>query len=179
MSRIGDWWRSSNAKPRRHPTDPGRAAVPYPALSRSGRVAFAQCEQYLLREIVEARAWGRQVASRGDTPDTNGWLVMPGRTHSSLMDDSRGMGAMPAVMDSVVQWLADAGAIRPLSEHTRRAIAASNAEERLRDHPEYHPDGDGRRTWDDDVWEVEPIRMLQIYPHLADANDDWSQQARR
>lgn len=180
MSRLGEWWRNAKLQPQAHPTEPGHATVPYPSLDRSDRTPFARCEQYLLREVVDARAWGRQVAGRGDAPDTNGWLVMPGRTYSSLLDDTKGMGATPAMMDAVVDWLAGVGALRSLPARTREAIASSNVAERLRDYPEYHRDeDDARRAWDDDIWEVEPTRMLQVYPLLAGANDDWSRTARR
>lgn len=172
MSRLSEWWRWMNAKPQPTIWGPGQATIPYPALSGKDLPAFHRCEEYLLREIVEARSWGRQVDARGVAFPTNGWLIMPGRVYSALMDDTRGSGPRPPVMDSVVRWLADTGALTPLSERTRGDIAASNVEERRRDYAGYIPD-DGTRDWDHDMWQVEPGRMLEVYPHLADANIDW------
>jgi hypothetical protein len=155
---------------------PGRATIAYPELRRAGLAAFHRCEEYLLREIVDARSWGRQVDSRGVPFPTNGWLVMPGRVYAALMDDTRGMGPEPAAMDAVVGWLAGAGALQALPGRTRADIASSNVADRRRDSAGYAPD-DGSRGWDDDTWQVDPDRMLVVYPHLADANTDWRRAA--
>ncbi|OIH98571.1 MULTISPECIES: hypothetical protein [unclassified Curtobacterium] len=180
MSRLADWWRRVNATPQPSPSDPGRAAVAYPELSRTDRAAFLRCEGYLLWEIVDSRSSGRQIAGRGDAPATNGWVVVPGRVHSGLIEDTKGKGPGPAVMVAVVQWLVDAGALRPLTASVRAAIAESTVAERLRDLPEYHrTEADARRAWDDDLWEVDPQRMLVVYPHLAAANADWRRAAGR
>ncbi|PZE33923.1 hypothetical protein DEJ31_15905 [Curtobacterium sp. MCPF17_031] len=79
-------------------------------------------------------------------------------------------------MDTVVAWLADAGALTRLPERTRADIAKSNVAERLRDYAGYIPD-DGTRHWDNDMWQVNPEQMLVVYPHLADANIDWKRAA--
>ena len=76
MSRLGDWWRSANAKPQATVRDPGRATI---ELDRRELEAFGRCETYLLREIVEARSWGRAVDARGVPFPTNGWLIMRDR----------------------------------------------------------------------------------------------------
>ncbi len=52
--------------------DAGQATVPYPPLGRKELAEFYRCEEYLLREIVEARSWGRQVDARGVAFPTNG-----------------------------------------------------------------------------------------------------------
>ena len=101
---------------------------------------------------------------------------MPGRVYSALMDDTKGSGPMPAVMDSVVRWLADAGALTPLSERTRDDIAGSNIADRRNTYAAYTHD-DGTRDWDHDMWQVEPDPMLEVYPHLTDANIDWQRAA--
>ncbi len=41
----------------------------------------------------------------------------------------------------------------------------------------FHGD-DGSRDWDHDMWQVAPDRMLEAYPHLADANIDWKRAGR-
>lgn len=176
MSRFSDWWKWFVAKPQPSIWDAGRATVPYPPLDRKDLARFHRCETYLLREIVEARSWGRQVDARGVPFPTTGWLVVPGRVYAVLMDDSRGSGPRPPVMDAVVAWLADAGALQPMSERTRSDIAASNLEERRRDHPD-HIGADRARGWDHDTWQVDPVRMLEVYPHLAAANTDWERAA--
>jgi len=79
VSRLGDWWRSANAKPQATVRDPGRATIAYPELDRRELEAFGRCETYLLREVVEARSWGRAVDARGVPFPTNGWLIMPDR----------------------------------------------------------------------------------------------------
>lgn len=176
MSRLSDWWKRANAKPQQSVWDSGRATITYPDLGRRDLAAFGECETYLLREIVDARSWGRQVDARGLPFPTNGWLIMPGRVYSSLMDDTKGSGPKRAVMDSVVAWLADAGALTPLSERTRDDIAASNITDRRNTYAGYTLD-DGTRDWDHDTWQVEPDRMLVVYPHLTDANIDWQRAA--
>ncbi|WP_146243623.1 hypothetical protein [Curtobacterium sp. MCBD17_008] len=178
MSRLSEWWRRLNEQPRPQPTiwDSGQGTIPYPELNRRDLAEFHRCEEYLLREIVDARSWGRQVDARGVPFPTNGWLIMPGRVHSSLMDDTKGSGPKRAVTDSVVAWLADAGALTPLSEQTRDDIAASNIADRRNTYAGYTRD-DGTRDWDHDMWQVDPERMLVVYPHLADANIDWKRAA--
>jgi hypothetical protein len=176
VSRLSDWWRWANAKPQQSVWDSGRATIPYPELARRDLAAFGECETYLLREIVDARSWGRTVDARGVQFPTNGWLIMPGRVYSALMDDTKGSGPERAVMDSVVHWLADAGALTTLSERTRDDIAASNIAERQADYAGYIPD-DGTRDWDHDMWQVDPDRMLEVYPHLVEANIDWRRAA--
>ena len=71
---------------------------------------------------------------------------------------------------------ADAGALQPMSERTRSDIAGSNLEERRRDHADY-VGADRARDWDHDTWQVDPVRMLEVYPHLAAANTDWERAA--
>ncbi|MGN7189488.1 hypothetical protein [Curtobacterium sp. SAFR-003] len=176
MSRLRAWWRSLDEQPRPSVYDAGRATIPYPPLDRSELARFHRCETYLLREVVDARSWGRQVDARVVPFPTNGWLVMPGRVYSALMDDTRGSGPRRPVMDAVVTWLADAGALQPLSERIRDDIAASNLEERRRDGVGYIG-ADQPRDWDHDTWQVDPDRMLEVYPHLADVNTDWERAA--
>lgn len=178
MSRFRDWWTWFTAKPEPSVFDAGRATVPYPVLGRQDLAAFHRCEEYLLRELVDARSWGREVDARGITFPTNGWLVVPGRVYSALMDDTRGSGPRPEVMDAVVAWLADAGALTPLSERTRDDIARSNAAAFRQQRAEYLHGDDGTRDWDHDTWQVEPDRTLEVYPHLAGANADWQRAAR-
>lgn len=177
MSRLGDWWRRENARPQPSPFDAGRASIPYLELGRADLAAFHRSETYLLREIVEARSWGRHLDGLDDAPAANGWVVMPGRVWSALMDDTKGTGPGRAVMDTVVEWLVDAGALRPIVDEARAAIAEATVARRVQDHPGYV--GVGRRDWDDDMWEVDPQRMLAVYPHLADTNDDWQRAAER
>ncbi|WIE77082.1 hypothetical protein [Curtobacterium sp. MCSS17_007] len=178
MSRFSDWWKWFTAPPEPSVFDAGRASIQYPPLGRNELAAFHRCETHLLREIVAARSWGRQVEARGSQFPTNGWLIMPGRVYSALMDDTRGTGPRPPVMDAVVAWLADAGAVQPLLERTRDDIATSNVAERRADHAGYVPD-DGTREWDHDTWQVDPDRMLEVYPHLVEANSDWKRAATR
>lgn len=177
MSRFSDWWTWFTAKPQPTVFGPGRATIPYPPLGRKELAGFHRCEEYLLREIVEARSWGRQVDARGVAFPTNGWLIMPGRVYSALMDDTRGTGPRPDVMDAVVAWLADASALQPLTERTRDDIAKSNRAAFREDYAGYLYGDDGSRDWDHDTWQVEPDRMLEVYPHLADANIDWKRAA--
>ena len=92
------WWTRANAVPQPHATTPGRATVPYPQLGRRDRHDFAECEQYLLREIVDAAGAARRISARSDVAFTVPWLVQPWSIYSTLVDDHRGSGPSRADM---------------------------------------------------------------------------------
>ncbi len=187
--RLRQWWQEFNAKTVPYPTDPGRAAVPYPPSKRGQRHAFAKCEEYLLREIVHAGGWARHVNARGALTFVAPWLIQPWRIHASLMDDTKGRGPSRAQMQKVVDWLASHGALRALSDEQRNELVRSGEDERAAegrtggspyDSPEYRARvEDMYREWDRDSWEVIPVKMLHVYPHLADADQDWHDTAVR
>ncbi|VXC21184.1 hypothetical protein ARTHRO9AX_220245 [Arthrobacter sp. 9AX] len=87
--RLRQWWHEFNSKTVPYPTDPGRAAVPYPPSRRGQRHAFAKCEEYLLREIVHVGGWARHVNVRGALSFVAPWLIQPWRIHASLMTTQR------------------------------------------------------------------------------------------
>ncbi|TKV27407.1 hypothetical protein FDK12_11935 [Arthrobacter sp. NamB2] len=187
--RLRQWWLEVHAKPVPYPTDPGRAAVPYPPSTRGQRHAFAQSEEYLLREIVHAGGWTRHVNARGDLTFVAPWLIQPRRVHASLMDDTKGRGPSRAQMQEVVDWLASHGALRALSDEHRNELVRSGEVERaaegrtggsVYDSPEYRARvEDMYREWDHNSCEVIPVKMLHVYPHLADADQDWQDSAGR
>ena len=116
------WWTRVNAVPQPHATTPGRATVPYPHLGRRQRHDFAECEQYLLREIVDAADTARRIAARGDVAFAVPWLVQPWAIYSALVDDHRGSGPSRADMTQVIDWLAGEGAVRALTDDQREEL---------------------------------------------------------
>lgn len=181
--RLRRWWTRVNAVAQPHATTPGRATVPYPQLRRRDRHDFAECEQYLLREIVDAAGTARRISARGDVAFAVPWLVQPWSIYSTLVDDHRGSGPSRADMTRVIEWLAGEGAVRALTVEQREELVRSGEAARVRSgqpigEPGASPEfvaavGEMYRLWDRGSWEVVPTEMLRVYPHLADANSDW------
>lgn len=169
------------------PPGPWTAAMPYPDLrSRSARRAFARCEEYLLREILDAD----QNASRvpGDIAFALPWIVSPMRASGALAEDTKGGSGGRAAMDVVVDWLTGHGALRPLPAdqsqqlvedgHLRRIVNGATRADLPNDSvaaevERFHQDADSA------VREVVPSAMLTVYPWLAEHRRAWGNAARR
>ncbi|KNC19533.1 hypothetical protein AC792_05860 [Arthrobacter sp. RIT-PI-e] len=92
-------------------------------------------------------------------------------------------------MQAVVDWLANHGALRALGDEQRNELVRSGEDERAAqgrtggsasDSPEYRARvEDMYRQWDRDSWEVIAVKMLHVYPHLADADQEWHDTAVR
>jgi hypothetical protein len=190
--RLAHRWRQANAVPVPHVTTPGRAAVPYPTLSHPERRTFAQCEQSLLREVVDAAAWSRRLEARGDLSFPVPWLVQPERVRAAMSDDTRGHAPTATQMHAVVDWLVHEGALRALpSTHRdelvrsgiahRQALVASGWSRTVPSDPPGFAERveQSYREQDRDAWAVVPEGMLRVYPQLADADDDWRAAAGR
>jgi hypothetical protein len=181
--RLRRWWAQVNAAPEPHPMAPGRAAVPYPQLGHRERHNFAECEQYLLREIVDAAGTSRQMSARGDISFTVPWLVQPWSIHNALVEDHRGGGPDRTDMQRIIDWLTDEGALRALTDEQRDELVRSGEAAKARSgwpiggpgaSPEFAAAvAEMYRSWDRGSWEVIPDAMLRVYPHLADVNTDW------
>jgi hypothetical protein len=166
----------------------GNATIPYPPFAtRHDASAFDQCESRLLWEIQGAEESARELNALGaDAPSfVVPWLISPGQASNGVAEDTKGWGPSRTDMQAVVDWLVDAGALRPMSESRRsELVLAGQARRAARD-----PDGRIRglepehaesreafsREIDHDSWEVVPSVMIEVYPELTSTGTAWSE----
>jgi protein-tyrosine-phosphatase len=180
---------------RRHTMAEGRAVIAYPAAVDAGGGAladtaagwFAAAEARLLVEIVDAPYAAADINDRGPfAPDfTVPWVASVGAAESALADELtwRGVGGPPTLARDavalVVEWLAEAGVLRPLSDARRDALRESGRAQRDHDDPfedwprglagEYPAMAELRHAEEDfDTWEVVPAAALRVYPGLEE-----------
>lgn len=179
---------------RRHTVAEGRATIAYPEVSDAGGGAladtaagwFAAAEARVLVEIVDAPYTAAEINDRGPfAPDfTVPWVASAGAAESALADELtwRGVGGPPTLardaVARVVEWLVEAGVLRPLSDERRVALRESGQAQRDHDDPleewprglagEYPAMAELRHAEEDfDTWEVVPAAALRVYPGLA------------
>lgn len=177
----------------------GRAAIPYPAHDPSESAAtfvprFRRAEGHVFHEVFHAAdgRWMEEHALLGDPPP---WIVSAGAARYAFWEaQHRGpdMLRFPVsvpdatrTVTTVIEWLTEHGALHPLPAAQRDVLVDAGRERRRAQglmvegfvklsHEDAWRDEERALAVDGETWEVDPPRMLAVYPGLARVHPRWA-----